>query len=150
MRGGQSCLSHEGQELSSQEMQEEARKSCRLMQAYVGSQSASLQPRQPTGPAEEGTTAADVGPQEPSDEGSNKAQAQKLRREVLSQLLSKVQSSAALLVEPLLDAGGAMSRLSTHFCFISICRRVAASPRMLLVSPDSYVRGEVLCCIEVQ
>ena len=122
-----------------------ARYLCILMQAYVQSQRASLQPSQPPGPAEDGTAAAAGGPQEPAEEGSSKVEAQKLRRELLSQLLSKVQSSAALLVEPLLDAGGPVSSLCMHFCSVSICRRVAASQKKLLVMPDTWAQRTALC-----
>ena len=108
------------------------------MQAYVESQRDSLQPSQPPGPAEDGTGAAEGGPQESAGEGSSKAQAQKLRRELLSQLLSKVQSSAALLIEPLLDAGGPMSNLRTHFCSITMYRRSATSPKNLSIFSSSY------------
>lgn len=97
------------------------------MQAYVESQRDSLQPSQLPGPAEDGTAATEGGPQEPAGEASSKAQAQKLRRELLSQLLSKVQSSAALLVEPLLDAGGPMAKalhaLLLHLCLQEVCRK---------------------------
>ena len=41
------------------------------------------------------------------DAGTSAAEGQKLRREILSQLLSKVQSNAASLVEPLLGIGTA-------------------------------------------
>ena len=97
------------------------------MQAYVASQRNTLQPSQPPGPAEEGPAAAEGGPQELPEEGGSKAQAQKLRRELLSQLLSKVQSSAALLVEPLLDAGGPMSKtlhaILLHSYLQDLCRK---------------------------
>lgn len=75
------------------------------MQTYVESQDRCLGRSQAAGvtpgnPHDGGDRAS--GEQET---GTSAAEEQKLRREILSQLLSKVQSNAASLVEPLLDTG---------------------------------------------
>ena len=77
------------------------------MQKYVDSQKDCLGLSQCPGAAggqthgdEEGSRAAHQ-----QEAGSSAAEGQKLRRELLSQLLSKVQSNAASLVDPLFDEG---------------------------------------------
>lgn len=100
-----------------------------IMQAYVESQKLSLQPSQPSAaPADEEESAlhdADGELRKQAGENGRQAQGQKQRREMLSQLLSKVQASAALLVDPLLDAG--MCEFPTSLCLISRCSLCACN-----------------------
>ena len=83
------------------------------MQAYVTSQEESLRPSQRPSTANDERPDDRNGLPEQAGGGTNVAQGQKLRREILSQLLSKVQSNAASLVEPLLDTG--MPRSTSSF-----------------------------------
>lgn len=76
-----------------------------LMQAYVTSQEDSLRSSQRPSTANDERSNDRAGLPEQAGGGISVAQGQKLRREILSQLLSKVQSNAASLVEPLLDTG---------------------------------------------
>ena len=56
---------------------------------------------------------------EVQEKGTSAAEEQKLQREILSQLLSRVQSNAASLIEPLFDTGMAHT---TAYCCVSLCR----------------------------
>ncbi len=77
------------------------------MQAYVKSHKDCLGRSQNAGAAHAKLHDGGNGASEQQDTGTSTAEGQKLRREILSQLLSKVQSNAASLVEPLLDTGTA-------------------------------------------
>ena len=76
-----------------------------IMQAYMTSQEECLRPSQRPSTANDEQLDDRNGLPEQTGGGTSVAQGQKLRREILSQLLSKVQSNAASLVEPLLDTG---------------------------------------------
>jgi len=82
------------------------------MQAYVTSREESLRPSQRPSTANDEQLDDRNGLPEQAGGGTSVAQGQKLRREILSQLLSKVQSNAASLVEPLLDTGMMCSNAS--------------------------------------
>ena len=83
------------------------------MQTYVESQEECLRQSQDPGAAHGKPHDNGDGAPERQEAATSVAEGQKRRREILSQLLSKVQSNAASLIEPLFDAGTALVKASS-------------------------------------